>query len=344
MCPRALLARAGAAAVIVILAATTTTTPVAAAEYGCYIGCYYDREDWRGRDMPHRIWSTSSVPGCASACSSYSYFAKQHGGQCYCGNSYGNLGKAPDSDCSRSGGGTWRNAVYYTRPRHVECEAGSAPKASCEAGGTRPCEKCPYGTFAAKGGAKACADAKCAAGTTDHDSNPATPCANCTRGTYTDWPGNIGACRNVTKCAAGTEVSRAPTPARDVACTACAAGTTDHDADPATPCASCSQNTTYADTPGNVGECKPVTQCAVGTEVSRVPTLTRDANCTACPEGTADHDADPATPCAECTPGFAGNPCTTSTTTTATTTTLVSVCRAVLQQQRSRALPTRLGL
>ena len=293
--------------------AAGTAGGVGAAEHGCYIGCFNDREDWRGRDMPRRMGNTYGVTACASSCSSYTYFAKQYTHFCYCGNSYGDLGQAPDSDCTRSGGGTWRNAVYYTHPRHVDCEAGSAPKASCEAGGTRPCEKCPYGTFAEKGGAKACADAKCAAGTTDHDSDPATPCANCTRGTYTDWPGNTGKCRNVTKCAAGTEVSRAPTPARDVACTACAAGTTDHDSDPATPCARCSQNTTYTDTPANTGECKPVQACPIGTEVSRAPTLTTNANCTACPEGTADHDADPATPCAT----------TTSTTTTSTTTTLV---------------------
>ena len=82
-------------------------------------------------------------------------------------------------------------------------------------------------------------------------------------------------------------------------------------------------STTYTDTPASTGECKPVRACPIGTEVSRAPTLTTNANCTACPEGTADHDADPATPCATCTPGFDGNPCTTSTTTTATTTTLV---------------------
>ena len=82
----------------------------------------------------------------------------------------------------------------------VTCDAGWAPE-------NGKCAKCPEGTFVGKGSTKlSCADFKCAAGTTDHDSNPATPCVKCTLGVdFTDKPGNVGSCKAATKCKAGQD-------------------------------------------------------------------------------------------------------------------------------------------
>ena len=100
----------------------------------------------------------------------------------------------------------------------MACDAGSAPDSSGK------CGKCPKGTFAKKGETKACGNLKCAAGTTDHDSNPATPCVPCNLGVgFTDQPGNAGKCKPVQKCAAGTEAI--PTRTKDVVCKDCASGT-----------------------------------------------------------------------------------------------------------------------
>jgi hypothetical protein len=51
----------------------------------------------------------------------------QYGSYCFCGNSYGRYGKAPESECNMpcSGdpnikcGGTWRNSVYRTNQNAV---------------------------------------------------------------------------------------------------------------------------------------------------------------------------------------------------------------------------------
>ena len=98
------------------------------------------------------------------------------------------------------------------------CNAGSAPDSSGK------CGKCPAGSFAKKGGTKACADLKCPAGTTDHDSNPATPCVPCNLGIgFADKSGNVGKCKSVQKCAAGKEAI--PSRDKDAVCKDCAGGT-----------------------------------------------------------------------------------------------------------------------
>ena len=102
-------------------------------------------------------------------------------------------------------------------PKMPKCPAGTAPNGFA-------CDKCPAGTYAPKDGTKGCADVKCAAGKTDHDKDPATPCVACNLGVgYTDEPGNVGKCKPVQKCAAGKEA--VPTRTKNAVCKDCASGT-----------------------------------------------------------------------------------------------------------------------
>ncbi|PRP84595.1 hypothetical protein PROFUN_09268 [Planoprotostelium fungivorum] len=84
-----------------------------------YVGCYKDDGN---RDLTGKYTeNVGSVAQCASICQGFSYFAVQYSTQCFCGNSYGRYGQAPESDCnmkcndgsSRCGSG-WRNSVYST--------------------------------------------------------------------------------------------------------------------------------------------------------------------------------------------------------------------------------------
>ncbi len=63
-----------------------------------------------------------TVEPCAQRCRAkgFEYAGVQYARQCFCGNSYGKLGKAPDKECSmpcdgdpkETCGGTYRNDVY----------------------------------------------------------------------------------------------------------------------------------------------------------------------------------------------------------------------------------------
>jgi hypothetical protein len=87
-----------------------------------YLGCY--RDTWR-RDLTKYHGYGYYQNTCSAKCRGYKYFALQHNGQCFCGNSYGKYGRKPDRDCTtergkssrKNGcglcrGGGWRNAVY----------------------------------------------------------------------------------------------------------------------------------------------------------------------------------------------------------------------------------------
>ena len=96
------------------------------------------------------------------------------------------------------------------------CRAGSVGN------GTTACMPCSVrGTFVPSGSSGACASFLCADGTTDEDSNAATPCSACSAGTYVP-AGSFGACSKFL----------------------CSLGTTDDDNDPATPCQETSTTTT----------------------------------------------------------------------------------------------------
>ena len=128
---------------------------------------------------------------------------------------------------------------------------------------------------------------QCMSGTSDDDSDPATPCVQCDIGTY----------------GAG---GSAP-------CEVCAAGSADDDSDPATPCVQCNIGT-YGE-----GGPAPCVVCAAGTadtdnlpstlcELCGAGTYAAEGStvCEDCPDGTTDEDSDASTPCSVADPHLAG--------------------------------------
>lgn len=90
-----------------------------------YLGCFIDDEQ---RDVEGAFERSKNMTteACVTACrkQGFKIAATQYGEQCFCGNSYGSLGRASDAECStpcagnssqRCGGG-WRNSVYRVRP------------------------------------------------------------------------------------------------------------------------------------------------------------------------------------------------------------------------------------
>ena len=86
--------------------------------------CYID-DGTRDLDHYHEIPSKNTAPDsilwCRQYCGSagFDYAGVQFTKQCFCGNQYGQFGKADDSDCNmicKDGinicGGGWRNNVY----------------------------------------------------------------------------------------------------------------------------------------------------------------------------------------------------------------------------------------
>jgi hypothetical protein len=77
-----------------------TPPPPAAA-----LGCYVDKSDTAGRDLPHcatkRMKTGDPVGECGALCVAYGYFALENGRECRCGDGYGKYGKAkdPSKDC-----------------------------------------------------------------------------------------------------------------------------------------------------------------------------------------------------------------------------------------------------
>jgi hypothetical protein len=92
-----------------------------------YLGCVIDNNT---RDMPYKAVSTgATVPTCRDACALNSTYAGlQYGEECWCGNSFGTYGGAPESDCDMVCSGTtsraptdicgsnWRNSVWRSVP------------------------------------------------------------------------------------------------------------------------------------------------------------------------------------------------------------------------------------
>jgi hypothetical protein len=85
-----------------------------------YVGCFIDGPT---RDLsadPTNMGADASASACADVCFGYSYFGLQSSSHCFCGNSYGSLGRVLDDECHApcAGemqdmcGGSWRNAVY----------------------------------------------------------------------------------------------------------------------------------------------------------------------------------------------------------------------------------------
>jgi len=70
------------------------------------LGCFVDKSDEQGRDLPMcatKFMSTDDpIAECGRLCLSYKYFALENGHECRCGNAFGKYGKAKAaaSDCS----------------------------------------------------------------------------------------------------------------------------------------------------------------------------------------------------------------------------------------------------
>ncbi|TNE50022.1 MAG: hypothetical protein EP343_09895 [Deltaproteobacteria bacterium] len=101
----------------------STPTQVATNAPG-YVGCFKDEGK---RDLPATVHGSKFNPAtCTQACAKhgYSYAGLQFYGRCYCGNTFGQRGAAPEDQCSYKCesdkghlcGGSWRNSVYLTAP------------------------------------------------------------------------------------------------------------------------------------------------------------------------------------------------------------------------------------
>jgi hypothetical protein len=96
-----------------------------------------------------------TVETCNILCQRYKYSGLQNGGLCFCGNTYGSQGKAPESHCNRTcpgdpaetcggnndgPGNLGRNSIYAVTP---------LPKYSCDAT-TGQCKVSANGTLSAE--------------------------------------------------------------------------------------------------------------------------------------------------------------------------------------------------
>ena len=72
--------------------------PVPPAPPATLLGCYVDKSDEEGRDLPicatKFMQTNDPVAECGGRCLSYKYSALENGHECRCGNSYGRYGKA----------------------------------------------------------------------------------------------------------------------------------------------------------------------------------------------------------------------------------------------------------
>jgi hypothetical protein len=89
------------------------------------LGCYVDKSDEEGRDLPlcaTKFMTTDNpIAECGGRCLSFTYFALENGHECRCGNSFGKYGKASsahacDTPCSKDPnvmcGGSYFENVY----------------------------------------------------------------------------------------------------------------------------------------------------------------------------------------------------------------------------------------
>ncbi|KAL5005852.1 hypothetical protein ScPMuIL_017010 [Solemya velum] len=89
-----------------------------------FMGCYIDRRD-RDLDGGFTASNKNTPEFCINYClqAGFRYAAVQYTTECYCGDTYGKHGQAPEKECNRPCpgdpeeicGGSWRQRVYYTR-------------------------------------------------------------------------------------------------------------------------------------------------------------------------------------------------------------------------------------
>jgi hypothetical protein len=245
-----------------------------------------------------RCCSCTAVPGCMASTLPPPVGQTTSCTQCAPGKYTSTAGATTCSVCPAGG--------FATATSCTNCSAGTidhdsdaaTPCRDCAAGtyndmpAAVACSICPAGTYsAAVASISIAACINCSAGTSDHDSDAATPCRDCAAGTYNDMPAVV----TCSICPAGTYSAAAAN--TFAACINCSIGTSDHDSDAATPCQDCAAGT-YNDMPAAV----TCSICPAGTYSAAVASITIAA-CINCSAGTSDHDSDAATPCRDCTAG-----------------------------------------
>lgn len=152
-----------------------------------------------------------------------------------------------DQECAPCAAGTYTSLANQAKCIPLgECPAGTVQKAAGTSTLPPTCAACDWGSHCSGGTSPLEA---CAAGTWDHDMNPATACV--------PW----------TECLAGEAVSEAGSAKINRACTACAPGS-------------------FSATK-NAASCAPMTDCPVGSFVSTAGSPVADRQCTVCPPGQA---------------------------------------------------------
>lgn len=227
--------------------------------------------------------------------------------------------RTEDRTCSRCEEGTFSSATNAAScDAWSDCRAGTFVDTEGTATEDRTCSGCPSGTFSAESNQEVCATwTECTPGTFVDVAGSASEdqtCAECPEGETTETS-NAASCTPFGACPAGTAGEEcAPCDAGqycagdDAPALACAAGTWDHDADPATPCADwtecvagereseagsttqdrgcvdCTSGTYTSES--NQTECDAWTECAPGTSVASEGSTTADRACTPCVSGT----------------------------------------------------------
>ena len=256
---------------------------------------------------------------------------------------------------------------FTSGPNQAEClDANSCPAGKIQITPGTPttpptCMACAGGTYCAGGTAPA---VPCAAGTWDHDADPATvcaakttclagqhvvaegstttdrTCAGCTAGTFSA-ASNAASCTN---CAAGSYSATGAS-----SCSACAAGS--YSAAGASSCATCTA-ATWDDDGSPATACVNKTTCNAGQYISNDGSTTTNrtcsacaagsysaagaSSCTTCATGTWDNDASSATACVNKTTCNAGQAVASEGTTTTNRT--CTNCTAGTYSSTSNAL------
>eukprot|EP01046_Picozoa_sp_COSAG06_P012809 COSAG06_NODE_763_length_12486_cov_37.835244_4_plen_1077_part_00 len=244
--------------------------------------------------------------------------------QCSSGHEQTTTGQASCTPCAAGTADTDEDAStacavceagQYAPQASIVCAACPSGEADVDSDPATACSPCPSGTHAPQA-ATDCTT--CAAGTFDGDYDPSTPCAHCPAGSF----GPLGA-TSCEDCVAGsrdddldpsTPCITCPggsfAPLAATTCVSCTPGWTDSDNNPGTACTKCPAGS-YNDATGRDGDCD---LCAAG---QYLPTMgssdteclqcslgefagNGSATCSPCSSGTADEDADPATPCTPC--------------------------------------------
>jgi len=76
-----------------------------------YLGCFKDKES--DRALPILKGEGKSVGECNILCESFTFFGRQHKGQCWCGNgNYAKHGQKDECKCDEANVGGWKQCVY----------------------------------------------------------------------------------------------------------------------------------------------------------------------------------------------------------------------------------------